>query len=101
MKKGGAKAARKFAKSGELKRTIDNRRKHQKLKKQIQARKAVRGAPLTRAADPSGDVEGEMDDDRGNKGKRNGKERAKAVDFLDEDDAHPNDEDEKTVSNGR
>lgn len=100
MKKKGAKAARKFAKSGELKRTIDSRRKHQKLKQQIQARKAVRGAPLSRDDDPSGDVEGEIQGDQGTKSKRKGK-RAKVVDFLDEDETYLDSEDEKTIGKGK
>lgn len=87
MAKKGSKATRKFAKSGELKRTIDSRRKHQKVKKQIQARKSVRGAPVLRT--PHGD--GLEDDDGADESvptssrKVKGKARAKAVDFLDDD----------------
>jgi len=101
MTKKGTKATRKFAKSGELKRTIDNRRKHQNLKKKIQARKAVRGAALTRDADSSVVAEGEMNEERETKGKREGKGRAKAVDFLDDKDEEPDHKDEKIVSKGK
>lgn len=87
MAKKGAKATKKFAKSGQLKSTIDARRKHQKVKKQIQARKSVRGAPVARPG-PADDDDNDGDDgvveDSRKKGK--GKARAKAVDFLDDDD---------------
>lgn len=92
MPKKGAKATKKFAKSGGLKQTIDARRKHQKMKKQIQARKSVRGAPIVRDENAGeGDDAGDdhiSDGPRKGKGAAKGKGRAKAVDFLDpeEDD---------------
>ena len=84
MAKKGSKATKKFAKSGELKRAIDTRRKHQKLKKQIQARKSVRGAPVSRGAGDEVDEEPEENIAHTSK-KSKGKARAKAVDFLDDD----------------
>lgn len=100
MAKKGAKATKKFAKSGELKRQIDTRRKHQKVKKQIQARKSVRGAPVVR-----GEAR-EDENDEGNDlimtGKKNkGKGRAKAVDFLDEDDDQSDAQAEPVASKGK
>lgn len=83
-----SKQTKKFAQSGQLKRTIDSRRKHQKFKKQIEARKGVRGAPATRdhKGDGDGDEEPEDDDRPGPSKKAKGKGRAKAVDFLEEDE---------------
>ena len=101
MTKKGTKATRKFAKSGELKRIIDNRRKHQNLKK-IQARKAVRGAPPTRDARSPGVAEGEVNNRSEKNSKGKGKEGAKAVDFLHgEDENHSDNEDEEVVSKGK
>lgn len=100
MAKKGARATKKFAKSGELKRQIDTRRKHQKVKKQIQARKSVRGAPVARGEtreDDDGD-----DDEVLTSGKKNkGKGRAKAVDFLDEEDEHSDDQAEPVAGKGK
>ncbi|KAH6911956.1 hypothetical protein BKA70DRAFT_821427 [Coprinopsis sp. MPI-PUGE-AT-0042] len=44
MGKKAAKATRKFAASGQLKKSIDARRKHQQVKKQIERRKVGKGA---------------------------------------------------------
>jgi nucleolar complex protein 2 len=86
MPKKGAKATKKFAKSGELKRTIDARRKHQKVKRQIQARKSVRGAPVSRGHRRAED-EGEPGDEsrEGQRVRGKGKARPKTVSFMDED----------------
>lgn len=100
MAKKGAKATKKFAKSGELKRQIDTRRKHQKVKKQIQARKSVRGAPVARGEAREDDDD--KNDDLTTPGKKNkGKGRAKAVDFLDEDDEQSDEQAEPVASKGK
>ena len=83
MGKKGAKATRKFAKSGELKRTIDARRKHQKIKKQIQTRKTQRGKPIPRH-DNNEDSEG---DNEHTEKKKKGKPKSNVIDFLDGDEA--------------
>jgi hypothetical protein len=104
MGKKGAKATRKFAKSGELKRTIDARRNHQKVKKQIQTRKALRGGPLLRPNDK--EEKERYNGDSSRRGK--GKPRSDAIDFLEEDeegDVGPEDEefmdDEEVTVNAR
>ena len=74
-----AKATKRLAKSGELKRTIDARRKHQKVRKDIERRKAVpKGKKRSDAADD------EMDDVNP-KGNRNDKTRA--MDFLGDEES--------------
>ena len=89
MGKRTAKATKRFAKSGELKRTIDTRRRHQKVRKSIERRKVIqKGRKGSRAVDINSDAEGDGDEmhDVKYKANRNGKTRA--TDFMgDEEDS--------------
>ena len=89
MGKRTAKATKRLAKSGELKRTIDARRKHQKVRKSIERRKTVqKGKPRSHPVGVNSDSEGDDDemDDAKYEASRNSKTRA--TDFMgDEEDS--------------
>lgn len=55
------KATRKFASSGQLKKTIQSRKKHQQVKKKIEGRRGAKGKGKGKA--PVQDDGSEQDDD--------------------------------------
>ncbi len=57
MGKKSTKATRKFAASGQLKKTIQARRKHQDIKRKVDRRKGVRGRKADEAGRRNGDLE--------------------------------------------
>jgi len=70
MGKATKKSTRKFAASGQLKKTIENRRKHQQVKKKIQGRRGANGKHKgnhKEAVDSDADSEDEQPEKSSNK----------------------------------
>ncbi|KAI6117964.1 Noc2-domain-containing protein [Pisolithus sp. B1] len=107
MGKTTKKSARKFASSGQLKKTIESRRKHQQAKKKIQSRRGAKGKGKEREIANDNDATSEEEDvEEPNK---KDKSRVKSVDdFLgakfmedgDEEDGEEDDEQPDSEENG-
>nr|GAT50248.1 Noc2-domain-containing protein [Mycena chlorophos] len=106
MGKKAAKSTKKFSASGQLRKTIDARRKHQKIKKRIAGKKDSKGKQ--RAPEPVDDND-ENDDEDVQVSKDKGKKRMTVDDFLeggfmdqsdDGDDENLAEEDEEEESDG-
>ncbi|KAJ6526567.1 Noc2-domain-containing protein [Mycena vulgaris] len=102
MGKKAAKSMKKFASSGQLKKTIDARRKHQQIKRKNLSKKSVKdGKAKQRPTEQQEDGE-EDDDEEGtskSKGPAKGSKKGMTVDdflgggFMDDSDAEDEDED--------
>ncbi|KAH7882187.1 Noc2-domain-containing protein [Phlebopus sp. FC_14] len=76
------KSTRKFASSGQLKKTIQSRKKHQQIKKKIQSRRGAKGKGKEKAIQDSDD-DGEEDEIEESKGKGDTSLKGMSVDdFL-------------------
>jgi len=64
MGKKVAKSARKFAASGQLKKTIQARHKHQQTKKKFEKRRGNKGKPQLSAEAPESDEEEDEEETR-------------------------------------
>jgi nucleolar complex protein 2 len=84
MGKKANKASRKYAASGQLKKEIQARRKHQQVKRTIERRKGAKAKPVNGVNEIKG------------KGKGKGKER-EVVDDNEDDDVEMSEEDEENV----
>jgi nucleolar complex protein 2 len=82
MGKKANKASRKYAASGQLKKEIQARRKHQQVKRTIERRKGAKAKPVNGVSEI--------------KGKGKGKER-EVVDENEDDDVEMSEEDEENV----
>lgn len=96
MGKATKKSARKFASSGQLKKTIESRRKHQQAKKKIQSRRGAKGQGKEREIVNDNDATSEEEDvEEPNK---KGRSKVKSVDdflgakFMEDDDEEEDDE---------
>ncbi|KAF7320891.1 Noc2-domain-containing protein [Mycena chlorophos] len=107
MGKKAAKSTKKFSASGQLRKTIDARRKHQKIKKRIAGKKDTKGKQ--RAPEPVDDND-DNDDEEVPLSKDKGKKRMTVDDFLeggfmdrsddDDDDENLAEEEEEEESDG-
>ncbi|KAA1466846.1 Noc2-domain-containing protein [Dentipellis sp. KUC8613] len=103
MAKKGAKATRKFAASGQLKKTIQARHKHQQIQKKIHKKQAAKKGKPARGKEREDEGAEEDDDEVEEKGSKSnfGRFKGMSVDdflgggFMDEDDEEASDEEDE------
>ncbi|KAL4071645.1 Noc2p family-domain-containing protein [Scleroderma yunnanense] len=99
MGKGTKKSTRKFAASGQLKKTIENRRKHQQTKKKIQGRRGASGKGKEKEKETVDSDAASEDDDKAKGMSVDDFLGAKFMDDDEENDAEHSDSDQEDEEN--